>query len=143
VLSKLRSTRSPGAFDAHRGHFAGGGHDPAALVQPVRLTEFIGQEFILARGQKYPFQALVARLREMDYDSETVCEAPGQYAVRGGIIGRLSGHSSQPCRLDFFGDEIEDIARLTRDPALGRPTGADHPGRFAPTAAHAFNHRVG
>jgi len=119
VLSKLRSTRSPGAFDATAGTSLVVVTTPAALVQPVpALTEFIGQEFILARGQKYPFQALVARLREMDYDSETVCEAPGQYAVRGGIIDVYPVTSSQPCRLDFFGDEIEDIRAL--DPVTQR-----------------------
>jgi transcription-repair coupling factor (superfamily II helicase) len=119
VLSKLRSTRSPGAFDATTDASLVVVTTPAALVQPVpALTEFIGQEFILARGQKYPFQALVARLREMDYDSETVCEAPGQYAVRGGIIDVYPVTSSQPCRLDFFGDEIEDIRAL--DPVTQR-----------------------
>ncbi|HZL44894.1 MAG TPA: CarD family transcriptional regulator, partial [Opitutaceae bacterium] len=119
VLSKLRSTRSAEVPAAATGASLVIVSTPAALVQPVpALNEFIGQELTLARGQRQPFQALVARLRDFDYDSETVCEAPGQYAVRGGIIDVYPVTASQPCRLDFFGDDIEDIRAL--DPVTQR-----------------------
>jgi transcription-repair coupling factor (superfamily II helicase) len=34
---------------------------------------------------------------------------PGQYAIRGGIVDVFSFSSNKPCRLEFFGDEIESI----------------------------------
>lgn len=120
VLSKLRATRSP----------AGGGEPgaaatlvvvttPGALLQPVpAVDEFIGREITLARGQRQPFQGLIAQLQAFDYDSEAVCEAPGQYAVRGGIIDVYPVTATQPYRLDFFGDELEDLRAL--DPVTQR-----------------------
>jgi len=92
---------------------------PAALLQPVpALEEFSSREITLARGQNQPFQALLETLRSLDYDSEAVCESPGHYAIRGGIIDVYPITASQPYRLDFFGDDIEDIRAF--DPVTQR-----------------------
>src|SRR6185436_9117213 len=92
---------------------------PAALLQPVPALEtFDTSEVVLRRGQKQSFNALLEKLRELDYDSEAVCEAPGHYAIRGGIIDVYPVTATQPYRLDFFGDEIEDIRAF--DPVTQR-----------------------
>jgi transcription-repair coupling factor (superfamily II helicase) len=92
---------------------------PAALLQPVpSLEEFSTRELTLTRGQTQPFQALLDQLQKLDYDSEAVCEAPGHYAVRGGIIDLYPVTANQPYRLDFFGDEIESIREF--DPVTQR-----------------------
>jgi transcription-repair coupling factor (superfamily II helicase) len=92
---------------------------PAALLQPVPAVEsFARREIKLAVGQHQPFADLLVQLRDLDYDSEAVCEAPGHYAVRGGIIDIYPVTATQPYRLDFFGDEIEDIR--TMDPVTQR-----------------------
>ncbi len=92
---------------------------PAALLQPVPPPQdFATRETHLTRGQALPFQTLLELLRAYDYDSEAVCEAPGQYAVRGGIVDVYPITAHQPCRLDFFGDTIEDICAL--DPVTQR-----------------------
>ncbi len=112
VLSKLRARRGPGTRAA-----VPGGTDslvvvttPAALLQTVpALEEFAQRELVLTRGQKQPFHGLLEQLQKLDYDSEAVCEAPGHYAIRGGIIDVYPITANQPYRLDFFGDEIEDI----------------------------------
>ncbi len=92
---------------------------PTALLQPVpSLQDYAAREFTLARGQRQPFQALLERLQELDYDSESVCEAPGHYAVRGGIVDVYPISAEQPYRLDFFGDDLEDIR--TFDPVTQR-----------------------
>ena len=70
------------------------------------------------RGGRQPFQELLERLRGLDYDSEAVCESPGHYAVRGGIIDVYPVTATEPYRLDFFGDEIEDIRAF--DPVTQR-----------------------
>ncbi|HXA13651.1 MAG TPA: transcription-repair coupling factor, partial [Opitutaceae bacterium] len=120
VLSKLRARRN----------FSGSqlsAHDsqliilttPAALLQSVPAIEaFAKHELTLTRGQRLPFQALLEKLHALDYDSEAVCEAPGHYAVRGGIIDVYPVTATQPYRLDFFGDEIESIKAF--DPVTQR-----------------------
>lgn len=92
---------------------------PAALLQPVPALEaFSTREITLTRGQSQPFAALLETLQSLDYDSEAVCESPGHYAIRGGIIDVYPITASQPYRLDFFGDEIEDIRAF--DPVTQR-----------------------
>jgi transcription-repair coupling factor (superfamily II helicase) len=118
VLSRLRALRSlqgPGA--------AGPGlvvvATPASLLQPVPAIEALdASELVLERGARHPFQQVLERLRELDYDSEAVCEAPGHYAVRGGIIDVYPVTAARPYRLDFFGDELEDLREL--DPVTQR-----------------------
>ncbi len=92
---------------------------PAALLQPVPAIEaFATRELVLTRGQAHPFQGLIEQLHKLDYDSEPVCEAPGHYAVRGGIIDVYPVTATQPYRLDFFGDELESIREF--DPVTQR-----------------------
>ena len=91
----------------------------AALLQPVpALEEFARRELTLTRGATLPFQTLLEELRRLDYDCEAVCEAPGHYAVRGGLVDIYPVTAAGPCRVDFFGDEIESIRRF--DPVTQR-----------------------
>jgi len=92
---------------------------PGSLIQPVPPPEdFSTRETILAKGAEQPFQALLELLSSFGYDNEAVCEAPGQYAVRGGIVDVYPITAHQPYRLDFFGDTLEDIRTL--DPITQR-----------------------
>ena len=115
VLSKLRARRHTTAQSGTLLVLT----TPAALLQPVPSPgDFAARETTLNRGQAQPFQALLELLRSFDYDSEAVCEAPGQYAVRGGIVDVYPITATQPYRLDFFGDTLEDIRTL--DPVTQR-----------------------
>ena len=83
---------------------------PAALLQPVPArAEFSARELTLTKGMHQPFHPLLEALQKLDYDSEAVCESPGSYAVRGGIVDVYPVTATQPYRLDFFGDDLEDI----------------------------------
>jgi transcription-repair coupling factor (superfamily II helicase) len=92
---------------------------PTALIQAVpAIEQYAASEIVLTRGSKQPFQELLERLRSLDYDSEAVCESPGHYAIRGGIIDIYPVTATEPYRLDFFGDDIEDIRAF--DPVTQR-----------------------
>ncbi|MDP2137588.1 MAG: CarD family transcriptional regulator, partial [Candidatus Didemnitutus sp.] len=115
VLSKLRHRRHAAAAPTPLVILA----TPGALLQSVPPPEdFSEREFELRRGEVRPFQALIDLLTQFDYDGEAVCEAPGQYAVRGGIVDIYPITAHQPYRLDFFGDTLEDIRTL--DPVTQR-----------------------
>jgi transcription-repair coupling factor (superfamily II helicase) len=93
---------------------------PEAFFQPVApIQTFLDSEISLARGQEIDFATLVERLaKELDYDSEPICERPGEFAIRGGLIDIYPLNANAPVRLDFFGDEIESIRRF--DPTTQR-----------------------
>jgi transcription-repair coupling factor (superfamily II helicase) len=118
VLSKLRDALAPRGIPGLARRLALYA-TPTSLLQPVpAIAEYAASEVVLVRGTKQPFQDLLERLRSLDYDSEAVCESPGHYAIRGGIIDVYPVTAPEPYRLDFFGDEIEDIR--TFDPVTQR-----------------------
>jgi transcription-repair coupling factor (superfamily II helicase) len=86
----------------------------AAVLQPApRPDALAAREIRLVPGAQIGFAALVERLgHELGYDSEALCETPGQFAVRGGLIDVYPFNADGPCRLDFFGDELENIRRF-------------------------------
>jgi transcription-repair coupling factor (superfamily II helicase) len=114
VLSKLRESRGR-PMASTLAVFA----TPASLLQPVPAIEaYAAKELVLERGSRQPFQELLQKLRDLDYDSEAVCESPGHYAIRGGIVDIYPVTATEPYRLDFFGDDIEDIRAF--DPVTQR-----------------------
>ncbi|MDN5346479.1 MAG: hypothetical protein PWP65_43 [Clostridia bacterium] len=74
----------------------------------------------LNRGETWEREDLLARLVRLGYRREEVVEAPGQMAVRGGILDIFPLTSEQPVRLEFFGDEIESLRLF--DPVTQRST---------------------
>jgi len=96
----------------------------AALLQPApRPEDMAAREIRLTAGSRVDFRALAEKLgRDLGYDCEALCETPGQYAVRGGLLDVYPYNASAPARLDFFGDELEHIrnfdptTQLTSEP---------------------------
>ncbi|QXD24933.1 transcription-repair coupling factor [Opitutia bacterium ISCC 51] len=72
-------------------------------------------ELRLYSGISYSFSDLIDQLNELGYDHESEVEGPGQFAVRGGIIDLYPTNALLPYRIDFFGDEIEDIRTFEPD----------------------------
>ena len=109
VLSKLRATRAH--TKAHRkAPLLVVVSFPGAVVQSVpALEKFAENEFEIKPGSSIGYKSLLEKLHTLDYDSEALCEAPGQYAIRGGLIDVYPVTANEPYRLDFFGDELEEI----------------------------------
>lgn len=80
-----------------------------ALVQPMaRGLENLAPVRV-CRGDEMSLEALEAALIDAAYVRVDMVEARGQFAVRGGIVDVFAPTSAHPVRLDFFGDEIEEI----------------------------------
>jgi len=80
---------------------------------PVRELEVGGQ---------CDLKELIDHLGELAYQRTDLVERRGEFAVRGGIVDVFLPLAKQPVRIDFFGDEIEDISYF--DVAGQRTTGA-------------------
>ena len=81
------------------------------LFQPIpSLSATQAMEVRVRRGQGFGFENLKRVLAEsLGYDAEAVCETPGQFAVRGGLLDVYPINASGPVRIDFFGDEVDRI----------------------------------
>ena len=58
---------------------------------------------------------LVYKLTLMGYERESLVEGKGQFSVRGGIIDVFPINMLNPCRMEFFGDEIDSIRIFEAD----------------------------
>ncbi|MDD5697221.1 MAG: transcription-repair coupling factor [Victivallaceae bacterium] len=89
-----------------------------AVSRPERIREC---ELRLTAGLQIPFEALLAKLAELDYDDEFEVNVEGEFSRRGGIIDIFSPHCAYPARIEFWGDQIESIRSF--NPETQRSTG--------------------
>src|ERR1017187_1744549 len=72
----------------------------------------------LRRGEEHLPEMLVEHLLSVGYTRVDVVEMTGQVTLRGGILDVYSPEMDRPCRIEFFGDEVESIRRF--DPETQR-----------------------
>ena len=68
-----------------------------------------------------PPEELVKQLLTLDYDDEFETSVPGEFSRRGGIIDLYSPAHDFPCRVEYFGDEIDTMRSFA--PETQRSTG--------------------
>lgn len=76
--------------------------------------------FTLTVGQEYEPQALTQKLTDLGYSRCDMVEGPGQFAIRGDILDLFSPADDHPCRVEFFGDELDTMGYF--DPVTQRRT---------------------
>ena len=82
-----------------------------ALIQPIAPIEI--PILSIELEQEIPMQDLLAHLTLLGYTRTDLVEKRGDFAVRGGIVDLFLPDQSHPIRIDFFGDQIEDLAWFT------------------------------
>ncbi len=60
-------------------------------------------------GTEAGYEAIVAELSALGYHRTDRVEARGEMAVRGGIIDVGPAQGADPVRIEFFGDDVEEI----------------------------------
>ncbi|MBE6358741.1 MAG: transcription-repair coupling factor [Lentisphaerae bacterium] len=60
-------------------------------------------------GMVMPMQEIVEKLVQLDYDDEAMVSVSGEFSRRGGILDIFSPAHDEPCRVEFFDDEIESL----------------------------------
>lgn len=58
------------------------------------------------------FEDLEHCLVSMGYENSGKLDGPGTFSVQGGVIDVFPGNLAYPVRLDFFGDELDEIRRF-------------------------------
>jgi len=117
TLVRLAQPRKPGA--PARVILASVG---AALQKVPPRSLYAEAAVVLKKGQTIDANWLTKFLGENGYGrSETVME-PGEFALRGGLVDLFPPGTSEPLRLDLFGDVLEEIRSF--DPMSQRSTGA-------------------
>ena len=80
-----------------------------ALVQPINAAIDALPPLNLEIGQELEFTSLIRELSDRAYNRVDLVERRGDFAVRGGIVDIFLPLSAHPVRIEFFGDEIEEL----------------------------------
>ena len=72
----------------------------------------------LQRGQNCNLASFRASLAQMGYERVSLVETEGQWSLRGDIVDVFPVSAEVPVRLEFFGDELEQVREF--DPATQR-----------------------
>ena len=64
----------------------------------------------IAVGDCYRMTDLCAALIEAVYTRSELCDGVGQFAARGGILDVFATGSDAPVRIEFWGDEVDNIS---------------------------------
>ena len=82
----------------------------AALMQPVPSRGELGDRGRrIRKGATLDPDEFGQWLVANGYKRVDACEMPGEFARRGGIVDVYSTDAEAPCRLEFFGDEVDSI----------------------------------
>ena len=86
-------------------------------VLPIDLA--VGSEVgELAHPGLTGYESVPVLLESMGYQNTAELEGAGSFAVHGGTIDVYPGNLPYPVRLDFFGDEVDEIRRIV--PSTGQ-----------------------
>jgi transcription-repair coupling factor len=98
-----------------------------AVIQPLVAGIENLEPVSLARGEEYPFKDVIKGLTDAAYSRVDLVAKRGEYAVRGGIIDVFAPTAQHPVRLEFFGDELDEIRYFSTADQRTLGQEADHP----------------
>lgn len=100
VLSKITGGTKPGIIVTY----------PAALMEKVIAPERLqANTFTINKGDALSMEFVIELLHEYEFERVDFVYEPGQFAVRGSLIDVFSFAGDEPFRIDFFGDEIDNL----------------------------------
>ena len=104
-----------------------------AVVQPIvaGLGELV--PVTLKVGQEAPFSGVVKSLADAAYARVDMVTRRGEFAVRGGMLDVFPPTEDHPIRVEFFGDEVDQMRWF----AVADQRSLSAPGLHHPTELHA------
>ncbi|MBP3736803.1 MAG: DEAD/DEAH box helicase, partial [Lachnospiraceae bacterium] len=82
----------------------------AALMTPLMPLSLLKDSILSVRKrQALPLDKASAALTAMGYEKTYQVEAPGQFAIRGDILDIFDLTRENPCRIELWGDEVDQI----------------------------------
>ena len=81
-----------------------------ALLQPIIANDLKKSIIRIEKNLEIRMSDLIEQLSRFGYQRSDLVEKRGDFAVRGGILDLFPPDQEHPIRIDFFGDEIDDIS---------------------------------
>ena len=114
----------------------------ALLGSCPRVKDCDDSQLVIRAGEECSYEQFSEDLiNRLDYSSEVICEEPGQFAIRGGLIDVYPVNADFPVRIDFFGDTVEEIRKF--DPTSQRSSETISEVKVSSINDKAFSEREG
>ena len=81
-----------------------------ALLQPIIANDLKNSQIKIKQSQSIKMLDLIEQLSKFGYTRSDLVEKRGDFAVRGGILDLFAPDQEHPMRIDFFGDEIDELS---------------------------------
>ena len=81
-----------------------------ALLQPIIANDLKNSQINIKHSQSIKMLDLIEQLSKFGYTRSDLVEKRGDFAVRGGILDLFVPDQEHPIRIDFFGDEIDELS---------------------------------
>ena len=102
--------RAAALHAAQRGRLLAMVASPAGLLRPSLSAERLeARVVVIEKNEDMTPEILLEALTESGYTYEDPVTAPGQMALRGGILDVFPPDQEHPVRVEFFGDTIESL----------------------------------
>lgn len=83
---------------------------PEAIMQRVIPMASLSDNLdILIKNETIDLDSFISSLIACGYERAAIVENPGEFCLRGGILDVFSPIYSEPLRIEFFGDMVDDI----------------------------------
>jgi transcription-repair coupling factor (superfamily II helicase) len=83
---------------------------PAGLLRPALPVGLVrGESMHLRSGERHSRDAFIRRAVDLGYRRVSAVSAPGEIAVRGGIVDVFGLDRARPWRAEWFGNEIDEL----------------------------------
>jgi transcription-repair coupling factor len=83
---------------------------PSAVLLPTQAPEALKKESLsLEVGKSFPMKALASLLESWGYRHVEIVQEKKEFAIRGGILDCFLLSLDAPCRIEWFGEEIDSI----------------------------------
>ena len=81
----------------------------AAVKKDFSRQDFLKSQLGIEVGQNLSLEKFLVKLDEFGYERADEIDAIGKFSVHGGIVDIFPVNEPQPCRIEFFGDEVDSI----------------------------------
>ncbi len=105
-----------------------------------RLSPSDPSPLVVTQGQSIGLGTVVATLAGLGFERVARVGAPGEMAVRGGIVDVYPAAAGPPTRLDFWGEEIDEIRFFS--PSSQRSEGVGRRAVFYPAREFRTDSRI-
>lgn len=84
----------------------------AAVKKDFSRDDFIKSRLQINVGQSISLKNFVSKLNNLGYERADELDSVGKYIIHGGIVDLFPINEPEPCRIEFFGDEIDSLREI-------------------------------